>query len=126
PNNSASDCLQASGRLTDDSYIRNQLASAYPASGHTDEVLRTIPAPKTSDDYYLRASAFYLSKRFPEADQESAAALELAPNNPEVLVLRTRLLQRAGEQNEALSSAQKAISLSPNWDQPYYLAGVSY
>jgi hypothetical protein len=49
-----------------------------------------------------------------------------AHRNPQILVLRTRLLQRAGEQNVALLMAQKATTLAPNWDQPYYLAGVSY
>lgn len=118
--------LQANRMRPDDADVRQRLATAYLASGQPDEVLSTITGPKTSEDYYLRASAFYLSKRFHEADQESAVALELAPDNPEVLVLRTRLLQRAGEQNEALLSAQKAIALAPTWDQPYYLAGVSY
>ena len=35
------------------------------------------------------------------------------------------ILQRAGNQDEALQTAQQAITLAPNWDQPYYLAGVS-
>ncbi|HEV2395336.1 MAG TPA: tetratricopeptide repeat protein [Candidatus Sulfotelmatobacter sp.] len=109
----------------DDVELRHQLAVAYLQSGQTDEVLRTIADPKTSDDYYLRASAFYLSHRFPEADKESAEAMDLAPDNPQVLVLRTRLLQRAGNQEEAIQMAQKAIKLARDWDQPYYLAGVS-
>ena len=111
--------------LPDDAELRRQLAAAYLQSGQPDEVLLTIAEPRTSDDYYLRASAYYLSSRFPEADSESEEALDLAPDNPQILVLRTRLLQRAGDQNEALQTAQKAITLAPNWDQPYYLAGVS-
>ena len=39
--------------------------------------------------------------------------------------MRTRLLQRAGQQDEAIAVAQKAASLAPDWDEPYYLAGVS-
>ena len=109
----------------DDAELRHQLAVAYLQSGRPDEVLLTIGEPKTSDDHYLCASAYYLSHRFPEADSESQEALDLAPDNPQILVLRTRLLQRAGDQNEALQTAQKAITLAPNWDQPYYLAGVS-
>ena len=42
-----------------------------------------------------------------------------------ILALRTRLLQRAGHQDEAIEVAQKAASLAPDWDEPYYLAGVS-
>ena len=109
----------------DDAELRHQLAVAYLQSGQADNVLLTIAEPKTSDDYYLRASAYYLSHRFPEAERESQQALDLAPDSPQVLVLRARLLQRAGNQDEALQMAQKAITLAPNWDQPYYLAGVS-
>lgn len=109
----------------DDVELRHQLAVAYLQSGQADEVLLTISDPKTSDDHYLRASAYYLSHRFPEADRESAQALDLAPDNPQIIILRTRLLQRAGNQDEALQMAQKAIVLAPDWDQPYYLAGVS-
>src|SRR5207249_8568487 len=61
-----------------------------------------------------------------EADQESEQALTLAPDNPQILALRTRLLQRAGQQDAALEMAKKATTLAPNWDEPYYLAGVSY
>ena len=105
--------------------LRHQLAVAYLQSGQADDVLHTIAQPQTSDDYYLRASAYYLSHRFSEADAESATALDLAPDSPQILVLRTRVLQRAGNQDEALKLAQKAIQLAPHWDQPYYLAGVS-
>jgi tetratricopeptide (TPR) repeat protein len=109
----------------DDAELRHQLAVAYLQSGQPNEVLLTIGEPRTSDDHYLCASAYYLSHRFPEADRESGEALDLSPDSPQILVLRTRLLQRAGNQDEALQMAQKAITLAPNWDQPYYLAGVS-
>lgn len=109
----------------DDAELRHQLAAAYLQAGKADEVLLTIPDPKTSDDHYLRASAYYFAHRFPEADSESHEALDLAPDSPQILVLRTRLLQRAGNQDEALETAKKAITLAPDWDQPYYLAGVS-
>jgi len=116
---------RALGSRPDDAELRHQLAIAYLQSGQSDEVLSTIAEPKTSDDYYLRASAYYLSHRFPEADKESETALDLDPDSAQILVLRTRLLQRAGNQDEALQTAQRAIALAPNWDQPYYLAGVS-
>jgi len=126
PKDAAFYLLQASRIRPDDVDIRHRLAGAYLESGQAEEVLSTVGEPKTSDDHYLRASAYYLSHRFSEADQESALALGLAPDSPQILVLRTRLLQRAGEQDEALLTAEKAIALAPNWDEPYYLAGVSY
>jgi tetratricopeptide (TPR) repeat protein len=126
PKEAAPYLLQASRVRPEDAEIRHQLALAYLESGQADEVLETIPKAETSDDHYLRASAYYIAHRFPEADQESQLALAMAPENPPILILRARLLQRAGEQDEALVMAQKAITLAPNWDEPYYLAGVSY
>ncbi len=105
--------------------IRHQLGLAYLASGQASQVLDLIAEPKTADDHYLRGSAFYLDHRFPDADQESEQALALAPDNPQILVLRTRLLQRAGLQDAAVELAQKAMAQAPQWDEPYYLAGVS-
>ncbi len=110
----------------DDIEIRHQLGLAYLASGEARQVLDLIVEPKTADDHYLRGSAFYLDHRFPEADQESEVALAMAPDNPQILVLRTRILQRAGQQDAAVELAQKAITLAPQWDEPYYLAGVSF
>jgi tetratricopeptide (TPR) repeat protein len=109
----------------DDLEIHHQLALAYLASGDAGQVLDLIAEPKTADDHYLRGSAFYIGHHFPEADQESEAALALAPENPQILVLRTRILQRAGQQDAAVELAQKAITQAPQWDEPYYLAGVS-
>ncbi len=116
---------QANRIRPEDSDIRHQLAVAYLESRQPDQVLSTIPEAKTGDDFYLRASAYYISHQFPEADRESEQGLALAPENPHILVLRTRLLQRAGQQEAALAAAQKAATLAPKWDEPYYLAGVS-
>jgi tetratricopeptide (TPR) repeat protein len=109
-----------------DAEVRRQLAAAYLQSNQPEQVLSTVREAKTAEDHYLRASAYYLSHRFPEADQESEQALTLAQDNPQILALRTRLLQRAGQQDAALEMAKKAAALAPNWDEPYYLAGVSY
>jgi tetratricopeptide (TPR) repeat protein len=105
--------------------VRNQLATAYLALRQPDAVLELIKTPTTADEHYLRASAFYQAHRFPDADQESDAALTMAPENPKVLVLRVRLLQRAGQQEEALEMAKKASALAPTWDEPFYLTGIS-
>jgi tetratricopeptide (TPR) repeat protein len=126
PKDAASYLAQASHLRPNDLGIRHMLAVAYLQSGQPQAVLRLITEPKTVDDYFLRASAYYESHQFPEADRESQVALNLAPENPQVLVLRTRLLQRAGEQDAAVATAKKAIALAAQWDEPYYLAGVSY
>jgi len=110
----------------EDENLRDQLADTYLASRQPDNVLDLIKDPKTADEHYLRGSAFYQAHRFNQADEESDAALTLAPENPKVLVLRVRLLQRAGQQNAAVETAEKAATLAPDWDDPFYLAGISY
>ena len=117
----------ASTLRPDDAELRHQLGLAYLASGDAKAVLDLISPPKTSDDHYLRGSAYYLQHDFPEADRGGPEqALVLAPDNPQILVLRTRILQRAGQQESALELANKAIAAAPQWDEPYYLAGISY
>ncbi len=126
PKDAAAYLRQASAIRPDNVEIRRQLALAYLQSGQPERVLDLIAEPKTEDDHYLRGSAYYLDHRFEDANRESDAALALAPDNPRILVLRTRLLQRAGQQDAAIEVAQKAASLAPEWDEPFYLAGVSY
>ena len=109
-----------------DESVRNQLAAAYLALRQPEKVLELIKDASTADEHYLRGSAFYQAHRFTDADAESDAALTMAPENPRILVLRVRLLQRAGQQQAALETAQKASSLAPKWDEPFYLAGISY
>lgn len=109
-----------------DESVRNQLAAAYLALRQPEKVLELIKDASTADEHYLRGSAFYQAHRFTDADAESDAALTMAPENPRILVLRVRLLQRAGQQQAALEMAQKASSLAPKWDEPFYLAGISY
>ena len=118
--------LRVASRIRpDDTGIRHQLALAYLAADQPKQALALIPDPKTSDDHYLRGSAFYMDHRFEDADQESDAALTLAPDNPQALALRIRLLQRAGQQNAAVELARKTESLTPDWYEPYYLDGIS-
>ncbi len=109
-----------------DEGVRNQLAAAYLASRQPESVLELIKEPKTADEHYLCGSAFYQAHRFTDADEESDAALALAPENPRVLALRVRILQRAGQQQAALEMTRKASRLAPKWDEPFYLAGISY
>jgi len=116
---------KASSVRPGDAENRRQLAVAYLESRQPKQVLDLITEPKTVDDYYLRGSSYYMEHRFSEAAQESEHALVLAPADPRVLVLRTRVLQRAGEHRAALELAHKAASVAPNWDEPYYVAGVS-
>jgi len=115
----------ANAARPDNTDVRTQLATAYLGVRQPDAVLELVETPTTADEHYLRASAFYQAHRLPDADQESDAALTLAPENPKVLALRVRLLQRAGDQEAALEMAQKVAALAPTWDEPFYLTGIS-
>ena len=106
--------------------VRRQLATAYLASQKPEAVVKLITVSKTSEDFFLLASAHYALHQFEMADEQSQRAIDLATEEPRVLALRTRLLQRAGRQNQALELAKRTIAIAPNWDEPYYQAGVSY
>ena len=125
PNDALPHLRTANAARPADNGVRIQLATAYLASRQPENLLELIQEPKTAEEHYLRGSAFYQAHRFPDADAESDAALTLEPENPKVLVLRVRLLQRAGQQEAALEMAKKASGLAPSWDEPHYLAGIS-
>jgi len=118
--------LRRAGLARPEDYAtRRQLAVAYLAAQDPKPVLELIGKPTNADGHYLRGTAYYLDHRYQEADGESEQALLMEPNNLQALTLRIRLLQRAGEQSAALELADKAIALSPEWDEPHYLSGVS-
>ncbi|MBV9301167.1 MAG: tetratricopeptide repeat protein [Acidobacteriaceae bacterium] len=110
----------------DDTRVRNQLALAYLQAHQPEAVFNTINPATTADDHYLRASAYYLLHQFSEADEESAIAFHLAPNVPSIQLLRAHILQRSGKQESALKLLGQTIRMKPDWDEPYYSAGVSY
>lgn len=117
--------LQKADVLHPDPTIHRQLAMAYLAAGDAHRIFDMTPEPKTAEDHYLLGSAHYALRQFTEAERESELALSIEPENPQTLILRVRLLQRAGKQDEALQLAEKAAALAPQWDEPPYLAGVS-
>jgi len=117
--------LQKAESLHPDAALRRQLALAYLAMGDTKQLFDLIPEPKTVDDHYLLGSAHYAMQQYSEAERESELALSMDSKNAQVLLLRVRLLQREGRQDDALKLAQQAAEISPDWDEPHYLAGVS-
>lgn len=125
PNDAVNYLRRAVVARPEDYVTRRQLAMAYLAARDPKPVLELIESPTTADGHYLRGSAYYLAQRYQEADSESEKALLLEPDNLQALTLRIRLLQRAGEQTAALELADKTIALSAEWDEPYYLSGVS-
>lgn len=105
---------------------RRQLAGAYLQSERAADALELIQNPTTPEDHYLRASAYYLLRRLPEADQELSRALEQGPREPRSLLLGARIRQQLGHHVSALELLREASELAPRWAEPHYSAGVSY
>ncbi len=106
--------------------LRRDLALAYDESAEPESALALIQAPTNAEDRYLRASAYFLMHRLPEAQQELARALGKAPRDPRYLLLRVRILQRLGQHASALEQLEELTRLAPQWSEPYYSLAVSY
>ena len=88
-------------------------------------VLELIAEPKTADDHYFRASAYYLDHHFEDANRESDAALTLAPDNPRISGFAHATSATCWTTGRSHRSRLKKPLLWPRWDEPYYFAGVS-
>lgn len=63
------------------------------------------------------------SKQYPKALQVIETAVELAPNNPNYLVKKSKVLQQLGKPQAALESLAKALELMP--EDPNLLLGMA-
>jgi tetratricopeptide (TPR) repeat protein len=75
------------------------------------------------------ASLFELALKGERLDtaEEALADLErLQPENPEVLVLRARLLERRGQREKALALMREAAGRQPSWAHLFRLADMEY
>ncbi|MBP1882482.1 adenylate/guanylate cyclase domain-containing protein [Sinorhizobium mexicanum] len=59
-------------------------------------------------------------KRWPESDEEFAAAFTLEPNNADALAIRSELAAFAGHASEAIELTQRALRLNPHPPGWYY------
>ncbi|MGO4907447.1 tetratricopeptide repeat protein [Pseudorhodobacter sp. W20_MBD10_FR17] len=104
------------------------------ASAAYDEVLKLAPQPAPSgywSVYYSRAIAFERQKLWDRAETDFRKALELAPDQPQVLnYLGYSYLERGENYDEALSMIERAVAQRPEsgyivdslaWG--YFLAG---
>jgi tetratricopeptide (TPR) repeat protein len=65
--------------------------------------------PKYLDALVKRAAILVAAKQMDRALAESAALLELAPDDPDVLALRATILLEAGNRDDALAQANRAM-----------------
>ncbi len=110
----------------DSSEARRLLAAARLELRDSAGVLVALPNPQTTEDHYMRASALYLLRRYPEARRESQQALAGESRQPKYLLLAAQLAQRAGQHQQALELLAEAVKAAPDWPEPYYSQGVSY
>lgn len=84
-----------------------------------NEQIRTAP---TADRYATRAIMHRLRKEFTQAVDDSGMSIKLAPSRPEFYIDRADALEHLNKYVEALSDANKALSLAPYGSKWYLLA----
>ena len=89
-------------------------------------MLETVSNPTAAEDFFLRASAFYVLHQPVEADDACREALRMTPREPRYTLLRAQIRQFVGQHQAALELLHQAIEEAPDWAEPYYSAGVSY
>jgi len=103
--------------------------STYVAKRDLEKVLEAYTRmikhnPNIADLYTLRAWNYIELGRYDEAIKDYTKAIDLSPNNPEVLARRGGLGYRInGEFEKALADCNNAIKLDPDASMPYYFRG---
>ncbi len=110
----------------DSTEMRRLLAAARIELHNPAGALEALQNPQTAEDHYLRASALYLLRKYPEAQREAQQALQAEPRQAKYLLLAAQLAQRAGKHQDALDLLAQAVAAAPEWPEPYYSQGVSY
>lgn len=104
---------------------RRLLAAAYLDLDRSAAALAVIPKRPTSEDDYLRSSAFFLLGQPQKAQQALNEALKQLPNEPRYLLLGARIDQQLGRYVLALQFLVRARQGAPDWPAPYYSSAVS-
>ncbi len=85
------------------------------------EMVRVDSAAATAD-YYTRLVAAYLSLNQPQKAAEAAArGVAKFPNDPNLLLIVANTLYRAGQLQQALDAAKKAVAANPKNASGYFL-----
>ncbi|MCH7999453.1 MAG: tetratricopeptide repeat protein [Chloroflexi bacterium] len=77
-------------------------------------VVARLEPPKTFDDHFLQANAFYAAGDYDRALEQYDRALELTPDDPDALGNRGIALDDLQRHDEALSAHNRALELKPD------------
>jgi predicted Zn-dependent protease len=90
--------------------------------------LKMALVKKAFDQYIIRdlGRVYFISGRYPEAEQILLAAESLAPNNPKRLFYLGRTRLEMGRLEEAAATFEQLISNHPDYTQAYYFLGDTY
>lgn len=109
-----------------DAEIRIQLCKALLAGNQPATVLSLGDDSSSAEEAYLRALAAYQLGRLGEAENYLGGALDSSTDNPQYLLLRAKIWQRNGQQQQALNVLQKIANNVPNLAEVFYSEAVSY
>lgn len=84
---------------------------------------QTVSTPRDPDAWSALASAYLSNDKAARAVAPARRALDLAPDNPQVLQTYVVALSQAGQKTEALASAESYAKDHPTQGDPLLLAG---
>ena len=80
----------------------------------SDNINKSVPKKKSSEEYYNQAQEYYESAKYDEALMECNKAIELTPDDGESHNLRGLIFEEKGLLNEAIQEFREAIRLDPS------------
>jgi protein O-GlcNAc transferase len=105
--------------------IQHQLIQAYAALHETQAAIelykrRLAEAPGAIAEYRFLAHAYLAAGAYEEAGDVVAAGLELAPDDPGLLLQQGSVCEDQGRADEALASWKRVREVAPDWGDPLY------
>jgi predicted Zn-dependent protease len=105
--------------------VRHQLIQAYASLHETQAAielykLRLAETPGEIAEYRFLAHAYLAAGAYEEAGEVVTAGLELAPDDPGLLLQQGSVLEGKGRFDEALASWDRVREVAPDWGDPLY------
>jgi tetratricopeptide (TPR) repeat protein len=97
--------------------LMNLLVASAPYSNYSEQVFRIR---------LKQVQLYALAFRYDDAIKAMDALIEIAPNDPELYVMRGQMILLTYEWDAVLSDYNKAIELDPNYADAYFYRGVLF
>jgi tetratricopeptide (TPR) repeat protein len=107
--------------LRADYYLRE----GNPASAVADYSSLISIEPGNASNHELKAQAHLAARDAEAAEKEYNLALKIEPDNPQYLSARAALFRQRKSYQDALASAEKALSLKPNFPSAHFQKGLT-